>query len=108
MNQWFYPRGTLRQGVWDTVVDSSIPGWKHTGMRIGDVKDSPRFTILPDLIERVIYMLHGSTTTVKYVLDGSTTEETVVLNGRKSVFTVPWTTSIFRSTPLSSLRLMAG
>ena len=86
MNQWFYPRGTLRQGVWDTVVDSSIPGWKHTGMRIGDVKDSPRFTTLPDLIERVIYMLHGSTTTVKYVLDGSTTEETVVLNGRQSVF----------------------
>ena len=86
MNQWFYPRGTLRQGVWDTVVDSSIPGWKHTGMRIGDVKDSPRFTILPDLIERVIYMLHGSTTTVKYVLDGSSTEETVVLKGRQSVF----------------------
>ena len=86
MSQWCYPAGTLRQGIWDTVVDSSIPGWKHTGMRIGDVKDSPHFTIMPDVIERVVYMLHGSTTTVKYVLDGSSTEETVVLKGRQSVF----------------------
>lgn len=86
MTQWFYPRGTLRQGVWDTVVDSSLPSWQHTGMRIGDVTDSPTFSIAPDGIERVIYMLNGAKTTVRYTLAGTSSVETVVLAGRQSVF----------------------
>ena len=55
MTQWFYPRGTLRRGPWETVVDQELPGWKHTGMRVADAKDAPEFHIAPDGIERVIY-----------------------------------------------------
>ena len=84
MSQWYYPKGSLRQGPWEAVVDESLPGWKYTGMRLADAKDSPRFEIAPDTKERVIYMLSGESTEVTYSTAGSS--ETVVLEGRQSVF----------------------
>jgi KduI/IolB family len=38
-NQWFCPRGTLARGAWESVVDSAIDGWRHTGLRIAVLAD---------------------------------------------------------------------
>jgi len=86
MTQWFYPRGTLRRGPWETVVDQELPGWKHTGMRVADAKDAPEFHIAPDGIERVIYVLQGTGAEVTYTLAGANESETVEISGRQSVF----------------------
>jgi len=86
MSQWHYPKGSLRQGPWEAIVDESLPGWKHTGMRLADAADAPKFDIPADNKERVIYMLSGATTEVTYTLAGSSDSETVELQGRQSVF----------------------
>ena len=84
MSQWYYPKGSLRQGPWEAVVDGSLPGWRYTGMRLADATDASTFTIAPDSIERVIYMLSGESTEVTYTVEGVT--QSVTLQGRKSVF----------------------
>jgi 5-deoxy-glucuronate isomerase len=84
MNQWHYPKGSLRQGPWEAVVDESLPGWQYTGMRLANCADADVFEIAPDAKERVVYMLDGESTHVTYTVDGVT--ETVTLRGRKSVF----------------------
>lgn len=84
MSQWYYPKGSLRQGPWEAVVDESLPGWKYTGMRLADAADGPTFTIAPDGKERVLYMLQGESTEVTYTVEGMT--KTVTLAGRQSVF----------------------
>jgi 5-deoxy-glucuronate isomerase len=86
MTQWFYPRGSLRQGPWETVVDSSLPGWKYTGMRLADSSDAKEFSLEALGIERVIYVLRGDGATVSYSLPGSSDSTTVELAGRQSVF----------------------
>ena len=48
MSQWYYPKGSLRQGPWAAVVDESLPGWKFTGMRLAESGDAERFEIAPD------------------------------------------------------------
>ena len=84
MSQWYYPKGSLRRGPWEAVVDESLPGWQFTGMRIADSADAGVFEIAPDGKERVIYMLSGESTEVTYTVSGVT--ETVTLQGRTSVF----------------------
>jgi 5-deoxy-glucuronate isomerase len=84
MSQWYYPKGSLRRGPWEAVVDESLPGWQFTGMRLADSADAEVFEIAPDGKERVIYMLSGESTEVAYTVAGVT--ETVTLQGRKSVF----------------------
>lgn len=84
MSQWYYPKGSLRQGQWEAIVDDTLPGWRYTGMRLANSADATTFTIAPDGIERVIYMLSGVSTEVTYTLGGVT--ETVTLSGRTSVF----------------------
>jgi 5-deoxy-glucuronate isomerase len=89
MTQWFYPRGTLRRGVWESVVDDTVPGWTHTGMRVGDSADAAVFTIEPDHYERQLYVLSGESLSVTYRIPGSSEDVTVELAGRKSVFHGP-------------------
>ena len=84
MSQWYYPKGSLRRGPWEAVVDESLPGWQFTGMRLADSADAGVFEIAPDGKERVIYMLSGESTEVTYTVSGVT--ETVTLQGRESVF----------------------
>lgn len=88
MTNWFYPRGSLRQGPWETVVDSSLPGWEHTGMRIADGRDSEHFHLPPDQVERIIYVLAGDQVDVTYQVDGGV-KHTETLAGRQSVFHGP-------------------
>ena len=84
MSQWYYPKGSLRQGPWEAVVDESLPGWTYTGMRLANSADGPDFTIPADGKERVIYMLDGGSTEVTYSIDGAS--ESVTIQGRQSVF----------------------
>jgi 5-deoxy-glucuronate isomerase len=84
MSQWYYPKGSLRRGEWEAIVDDTLPGWRYTGMRLANSADASSFAIAPDGIERVIYMLSGVSTEVTYTVEGST--ETVTLSGRTSVF----------------------
>ncbi len=84
MSQWYYPKGSLRRGEWEAIVDDTLPGWRYTGMRLANSADASSFAIAPDGIERVIYMLSGVSTEVTYTVEGST--EKVTLSGRTSVF----------------------
>ena len=84
MSQWYYPKGSLRRGPWEAIVDESLPGWTYTGMRLANAVDGPTFDIPADSKERVIYMLDGESTDVTYTVGG--TSETVTLQGRQSVF----------------------
>lgn len=87
MKKVFFQKGDLAQGQWDVIVDSSIDGWQHTGMRVGDFSNSKTFSIAPDKVERLIWPLAGESITVSYTVNSTTTE--VTLRGRKSVFHGP-------------------
>ena len=102
MTNWFYPRGSLRQGPWETVVDATLPGWQHTGMRIADGRDAERFVIEADNCERIIYVLAGDHVTVTYEVAGGAAD-TVRLAGRQSVFHGPSDTLYLP--PRTSIRL---
>jgi 5-deoxy-glucuronate isomerase len=77
-NQWFYPRGTLARGTWESVVDSAIDGWHHTGLRIAVLADGDLELPAAD-VERIVIPLSG-------VFQVRHDETTTVLNGRESVF----------------------
>ncbi|MDQ1513205.1 MAG: 5-deoxy-glucuronate isomerase [Microbacteriaceae bacterium] len=77
-NGWFSARGALARDGWDAVVDDTIDGWRHTGLRIATLDG-----VAPDLpagdIERMIVPLAGSFS----VEAGGSTDP---LRGRASVF----------------------
>jgi 5-deoxy-glucuronate isomerase len=80
-NQWFYPRGTLARGTWESVVDSAIDGWRHTGLRIAVLADGDLELPAAD-VERIVIPLSGA---FRVHHD----ETTTVLDGRESVFAGP-------------------
>ena len=88
--RWFYRRGELAQGGWQSVVDASTPGWAHTGIRVAELgleEHAAQSLALDETgIERIVVPLAGSFT-VTYVENGILTE--VTLNGRASVFDGP-------------------
>ena len=84
MKKVFFPKGDLAQNGWDVVVDNTIDGWQHTGVRVGDFSKSKTFSIAADKVERLIWPLEGESITVSYTVEKTTTE--VKLRGRKSVF----------------------
>jgi len=90
MEKVFFPKGDLAQGQWDVIVDNTIDGWQHTGVRVGDFSKSKTFSIAADKVERLIWPLDGESITVSYTVDNARTE--VTLRGRKTVF--PGTTDL--------------
>jgi 5-deoxy-glucuronate isomerase len=80
-NQWFYPRGTLARGTWESVVDSAIDGWRHTGLRIAVLADGDLELPAAD-VERIVIPLSGAFR-VRH------DETTTLLDGRGSVFAGP-------------------
>lgn len=89
MAQWFYRRGELRRGPWETVVDASLPGWEFTGMRIADGSDATRFELEPEPVERIIYVLQGDEIRVHFETAGDSEVRSERLAGRRSVFHGP-------------------
>jgi 5-deoxy-glucuronate isomerase len=81
VNECFFPRGTLTQGRWESVVDGSTPGWTHTGIRVaalaGDTVELPASDV-----ERIVVPLSGG---FQVGHEGTTT----TLEGRSSVFDGP-------------------
>jgi len=82
-----YKKGSLAQGDWSVIVDDKLPGWKHTGMRVGSFEQSKEFNIKADNVERLIWPLDGTGITVEFKVNGKS--ESHKLAGRKSVFHGP-------------------
>ncbi|HEY8912026.1 5-deoxy-glucuronate isomerase [Lacisediminihabitans sp.] len=88
---WFYPRGTLAQEGWETVVDSAIHGWHHTGLRVAELAEGTELALGPDRVERLVVPLSGSFT-VSFVPPGERdvgVQHVQELAGRASVFSGP-------------------
>jgi len=88
---WFYKSGQLARDGWDCVVDGTMPGWQHTGMRVGTLGQNPdgsdrHFHLPADDLERIIFPLEGKGVTVEYRLAGTSEFVAQFLNGRESVF----------------------
>ncbi|WP_138316475.1 5-deoxy-glucuronate isomerase [Rhodoluna limnophila] len=83
---WFFKKGELAKDNWDVLVDGSIKGWQHTGLRVGTLGAGRQFHIIADGLERLIFPLEGVGLTVEYRLAGETAFQTQFLRGRKSVF----------------------
>jgi 5-deoxy-glucuronate isomerase len=92
--QWVYKKGELAKEGWDVVVDDSLPGWKHTGLRIctlsGFANSVPvELNIPADDKERVLFALEGEGLVISYRLKGQESFEKQNLIGRTSVFAGP-------------------
>lgn len=84
---WFFPAGALARDDWDALVDASIPGWQHTGLRVGSLTAGRRLVLEAGDVERIVVPLAGS---FRVELSEASAGDTVVdLAGRKSVFEGP-------------------
>ncbi|MEN9715958.1 MAG: hypothetical protein RJA35_1425 [Actinomycetota bacterium] len=89
MMTWFYKSGALAKDGWDCIVDGNLPGWKHTGLRIGSLSEGKNFQIDADSVERIIFPLEGPGIKVNYLVGGSSESGEHSLRGRVSVFHGP-------------------
>lgn len=80
-NEWFHRRGDLARDGWESVVDSRLPGWSHTGIRVVDLDGTDR-TLPAGDVERIVVPLAGGCV-VEH--EGGTT----TLVGRAGVFDGP-------------------
>jgi 5-deoxy-glucuronate isomerase len=80
-NEWFFPRGSLTRGYWESVVDTAIGGWRHAGLRVA-VLDEGAAQLPAGETERLVVPLSGS---FRVDHDGTVTG----LAGRASVFDGP-------------------
>ena len=83
---WFFKKGELSKNGWDVLVDSSIKGWQHTGLKVGTLREDHSFHIPADGFERIIFPLEGEGLEVEYREKGASEFKHQFLNGRKSVF----------------------
>jgi 5-deoxy-glucuronate isomerase len=92
LNEWFFPRGSLARDGWESVVDASLEGWQHTGIRVARLGRGPAEPSsaegVDDLslpaadVERLVIPLAGT-----FTVDHDDT--TTPLTGRRSVFDGP-------------------
>lgn len=85
----FFKNGELGEDGWEAVVDKPFEGWRHTGLRVGNLNSVHAFNIQADSKERIILALASSGFTVEYRPDGESEFVTQFLGGRKSVFSGP-------------------
>jgi len=83
---WFFKSGELAKDGWDTVVDGSVPGWQHTGLRVGTLGDDRVFELPASEDERIIFALEGDGLTVEFRSASQNEFSIQQLAGRKSVF----------------------
>lgn len=84
---WFSPRGTLARNGWESVVDDTISGWTHTGLRVAEMSEDGSLDLPADDIERIIVPLAGAFN-VDWI-DGDGRAGETALEGRASVFHGP-------------------
>jgi 5-deoxy-glucuronate isomerase len=78
--RWFFRRGELAREGWQTVVDGSLPGWRHTGLRVAEAGG---FALPADDVERMVVPLDATSVVIEHA--GGRIE----LAGRASVFDGP-------------------
>ncbi|MDQ4138194.1 MAG: 5-deoxy-glucuronate isomerase [Actinomycetota bacterium] len=86
INEWLFRRGTLAADGWDSVVDGSAPGWRHTGIRVGQLPATGALHLDAGPVERMIVPLSGD---VDLAWDGPGDAGRITLEGRQSVFEGP-------------------
>lgn len=85
-DRWFHRRTALARDGWESVVDCSLDGWQHTGLRVGELGADEVLTLTETTVERIVVPLSGSFTVTHHGHPGAT--ETL-LHGRASVFDGP-------------------
>ncbi|MCF4121193.1 5-deoxy-glucuronate isomerase [Antribacter sp. KLBMP9083] len=85
-NAWFHPRGMLARDGWESMVDATLDGWEHTGLRVADLGDGSSRELPAAGVERIVVPLAGGCEVAWTSEDGSGTVE---LAGRASVFDGP-------------------
>ncbi|MFT3660846.1 MAG: 5-deoxy-glucuronate isomerase [Gordonia sp. (in: high G+C Gram-positive bacteria)] len=81
-NEWFHARGALARDGWESVVDGSIDGWSHTGLRVAVLDDGAEAALPAGEVERIVVPLSGS---FEVEHEGVVTR----LHGRSGVFAGP-------------------
>lgn len=99
-DQWCRPAGTLAGDGWDCVVDDSVPGWAHTGLRTATLVAGESVELALGDHEAVVVPLTGGVL-LDVVGDGETVSFT--LAGRTGVFAGP--TDVAYVPPGTTLRL---
>jgi 5-deoxy-glucuronate isomerase len=85
-NEWLFRRGALAAEGWESVVGAALPGWRHTGLRVGDLPATGALRLEAGQVERMILPLSGD---VDLTWDGATGAGRTTLEGRQSVFDGP-------------------
>lgn len=83
-NAWIRRAGTGASGTWSTVIDQALPGWAHTGLRVGTIEPGERLQLDASGVERIIVPLAGS-----FQVSYGPEAAVVDLLGRRSVFDGP-------------------
>ena len=100
--RWFLPYGGSRRDGCEVVVDDTLDGWQHTGLRIVALEADQTWSAdATDEWEHVVVPLSGSVVVEATAGDGARHEAT--LQGRASVFAGP--TDVAYVPAGSSLRL---
>jgi 5-deoxy-glucuronate isomerase len=87
-SNWFHPKGSHPEDGWTDVVDHRLPGWAHTGIRIGELTDGADLRLPADATERIVVPLAGSFHVAYSSNAGAGTGEQS-LEGRGGVFDGP-------------------
>jgi 5-deoxy-glucuronate isomerase len=86
-NQWVLPSGSACRDGFDVVVDDTVQGWTHTGLRIASLAADESVHVPAGEWEYAVVPLSGSVRVSARLSDG--TARTVELAGRPSVFAGP-------------------
>ncbi|MDR0433184.1 MAG: 5-deoxy-glucuronate isomerase [Bifidobacteriaceae bacterium] len=93
MTSWYYPAGSTARGAWTDVIDRSIPGWLHTGLRIANLSPGDEVRMPARPAERIVLPLAGEGFTVTTEPANPSTApspaETFELAGRDGVWSGP-------------------
>ncbi|RWZ64532.1 5-deoxy-glucuronate isomerase [Labedella populi] len=84
--RWFRRRGELSRDGWESVVDATLPGWSHTGLRVAQLAPGETLALGEAGEERLVVPLFGA---IDVMVDGAETREVLSLEGRASVFSGP-------------------
>jgi 5-deoxy-glucuronate isomerase len=85
-NEWFFRRGALSADGWESIVDASLPGWRHAGLRVGELPADGALRVDAAPMERMILPLIGD---VDLTWEGPADAGRTTLEGRQSVFHGP-------------------
>ena len=85
--RWFLPHGSARRDGCDVVVDDSLPGWQHTGLRVVALDAGQRWSVGEEGWEYVVVPLAGAASVA--CTDPGGEQHEAPLAGRASVFSGP-------------------